>query len=179
MTVTPEEIDVGMKMALNQSDMSLEYHVLHILIPLPASPTPTQIAAAQAKATTIMNQIQQGMDFKMLAAAESSGDQTFSGGDLGWKTLAELPTVFADNVVNMKVNQVAGPIQAANGINIIILIGKQSIAKTMNKKELKQQVANMIFQRKLQERQEAWLGELRAGAYVKILYNPDNIPAPV
>jgi peptidyl-prolyl cis-trans isomerase SurA len=178
-TVTTQEIDTGLKMALSQPNVNLQYHLLHILVPLPASPTPEQVAAAQAKANNIMNQIQQGMDFKMLAAAESSGDQTFSGGDLGWKTLAELPTVFAENVTNMKVNQVVGPIQAANGINIIKLIGTRSVAKAMNKKQLKQEVANMIFQRKLQEKQESWLEELRAGAYVKILYNPDNIPAPM
>ncbi len=177
-TVTPQEISTELKKVKDQGDVNMQYHLLQIIVPLPDSPTPAEVSTAENKADNIMQQLSQGVDFKMLAAAESSGDQTFSGGDLGWKTLAELPAAYADKVGNMKNNEVAGPFQAANGIHIIKLIASRAQHTIPDQAKLKERVANMIFQRKLQERQQAWVEELRAGAYVKVLYEPEDLPTP-
>jgi peptidyl-prolyl cis-trans isomerase SurA len=177
-TVTPQEVDAGVKLALKNAGKNNEYHLLHILVPLSDSPSPTQIKTAQAQANDIVAQLKQGASFKDLAAAHSQGSQMFNGGDMGWKTLAELPTIFANKVIAMKKDEVAGPIQTANGFHILKLVGVRGKANKMNKAQLKEQVSQMIFQRKLQEKQEDWLGQLRAGAYIKIFYKPKALPEP-
>ena len=177
--VTPQEIDAAMKGALQQSGRQNEFHLLNILIPLPDSPSPQQLSNAQRKAQQLIRQLKNGEDFKTLAAAQSGGAQVFKGGDLGWKTLTELPTIFASHIPNMKKNDVAGPIRTGNGFYIIKLIGVRGKTLNMNKKALHQQIVNMITQRKLAEAQQAWLAQLRATSYIKILYQPKMLPSPL
>ena len=43
-----------MKMALDENSEN-EFHLLHILIPVPDSPNPTQVAQAKSKAKKIVN----------------------------------------------------------------------------------------------------------------------------
>ncbi len=177
--VTAQEIDAAMKMVLNQANGKSEFHLLHILIPVPDSPTPAQVAKAQHKAQQIVNELKNGENFKTLAAAQSTGSSMFNGGDFGWKTLTELPTVFADHVSNMKKGDIAGPIKTANGFHIIKLIGVRGTTYNLNRSQLRQRVRAMIMQRKIAEKQQAWIEQLRATAYVKILYQPQMLPTPL
>jgi peptidyl-prolyl cis-trans isomerase SurA len=57
-----------------------------------------------------------------LAIEESSDEFALEGGDLGERHLAELPELFAKEVVRMKAGQVSGPIRAGNGFQLIKLI---------------------------------------------------------
>lgn len=176
--VTPQEIAAGVKTAQAQAGKNNEYHLLHILVPLSDSPSPAQIKTAKGKADLIIQQLKQGEDFKTLAAASSQGQQMFNGGDMGWKTLNQLPTVFADKVINMKKGDIAGPIQTPNGFHILKLVGMRGKAMVKDSKQLQAQVAQMIFQRKMAEKQQDWLSQLRASAYIKIYYKPSSLPEP-
>lgn len=99
------------------------YHVDDILIALPDEPSSAQVQQAYAKAQSIMAQLQKGANFKTLAAANSDGEEAMKGGDLGWRKLEELPTVFAAKVVDMKPGELAGPIRTGNGVHVIKLEG--------------------------------------------------------
>lgn len=103
------------------------YHLQNIVIPLPEEPTSEQLAAAKEKATALLNKLHQGADFSQLAIEESSGAFALEGGDLGDRHLAELPEVFAAAVVGMKQGEVAGPIQAGNGYQLIKLVGLTNV----------------------------------------------------
>jgi len=100
-----------------------DYHVANILVALPATPSPSQIDQAKQKADAIMLRLNKGEKFEKVAAEASSGTTALQGGDLGWRKLAELPTVFAKKVVTMQTGQIAGPIQTPNGFHIIKLLG--------------------------------------------------------
>lgn len=99
------------------------YHVDDILISLPDEPSSAQVQAAYTKAQSIVVQLQKGANFKTLAAANSDGTEAMKGGDLGWRSLEELPTVFAAKVVDMNPGDVAGPIRTGNGVHVIKLEG--------------------------------------------------------
>lgn len=177
--VTTQEIDAGMKMALNQTGGQNEFHLLHILIPVPDSPSPKQIAATKLQAQQLVKKLKSGESFKTLAAAQSRGAHMFNGGDWGWKTLTELPTVFASKVPTMKKGETVGPIKTANGFHIIKLIGTRGQHLNMSKTQLRERVRTMIMQRKLEEKQQAWIEQLRATSYIKILYKPQMLPTPL
>ena len=177
--VTTQEIDAGMKMALSQTGGQNEFHLLHILIPVPDSPSPKQIAAAKLQAQQLVGELKSGESFKTLAAAQSRGAHMFNGGDWGWKTLTELPTVFANQVPTMKKGETVGPIKTANGFHIIKLIGTRGQHLNMSKTQLRERVRAMIMQRKLAEKQQAWIEQLRATSYIKILYKPKMLPTPL
>ncbi|KTD21011.1 peptidyl-prolyl cis-trans isomerase D [Legionella lansingensis] len=120
-TVTPEQVEDYLKTA--QDDRSqLTYHIQNIVIPLPEEPTTEQLNKARGKAKELLTKIKHGEDFNRLAIAESSGEFALEGGDLGERHLAELPEIFAKQVVTMKVGEVAGPIRTGNGFQLIKLV---------------------------------------------------------
>jgi peptidyl-prolyl cis-trans isomerase SurA len=171
--VLPQEIEAGMKIAQAQvGAQNTQYHLLEIVVGVPSSPSPEQVNMAEQKALSIFEQLQKGADFKTLAVAESSSSSAFDGGDIGWKTINELPPSLASSISSMKTNDLAGPFQSSDGFHIFKLIDVKSSNAAMSNDQLRQQVAQLIFQRKLQEKQQAWLDQLRAGAYIKILYKP-------
>lgn len=113
----------------NPQQTQKEYHVANILVPLPEAPTPEQVQTAKQKAKTLMEKIQQGENFNKIAVAESSDSFALRGGDLGWRKLAGLPSLFSKEVVKMKKDQITGPLRASNGFHIIKLIDQRSSAE--------------------------------------------------
>lgn len=119
--VTEQEVDSFLKAFKQAEQRNLEYRLQDIVISLPESPTPEQIQQTQAKANAILTKVRQGADFEETASAHSSGGQALSGGDLGWRSLARLPTLFAEKVQNMKKGDIVGPIRTGNGFHILKL----------------------------------------------------------
>lgn len=101
---------------------NLTYHLQNIVIPLADEPSPEQVKKAKADAERILSQIKKGDDFTRVAIDKSSGDLALDGGDLGDRHLAELPELFAKEVINMKAGQIAGPLRAGNGFQLIKLV---------------------------------------------------------
>tara|TARA_Y100001956_G_scaffold65046_1_gene65859 strand:- start:187 stop:870 length:684 start_codon:yes stop_codon:yes gene_type:complete len=67
----------------------------------------------------VYQKLQDGADFAALAVRYSSGDAALSGGDLGWRKAAQLPTLFSDTVLDMGAGDVSAPIRSASGYHII------------------------------------------------------------
>ncbi len=160
------EIDNYLKTYADQK-ANRQYHLEDILVALPDAPTPDQIAAAQAKAQTIVQQLNKGTDFKTLAVELSNNQQALSGGDLGWRSLAELPAVFANTITTMQQGAIAGPIRAPNGFHIIRLAGIRSGKGATTTAKLRDQVGQMLFRRMFEQKLEAWIEQIRATAYIK------------
>lgn len=99
-----------------------EYHIAHILIALPETPTPQQVQAAQEKAQGVLQQLRQGADFKQLAVTVSAGQQALEGGDLGWRTADQMPSLFAEVVPRLQPGQVSEVIRSPNGFHIVKLL---------------------------------------------------------
>ncbi|MDF1758274.1 MAG: peptidylprolyl isomerase [Legionellaceae bacterium] len=112
------------------------FHVQNIVIPLPEEPTTKQINKARNKAVVLLEKIKNGEDFGLIAISESSDEYALEGGDLGERHLAELPEIFASEVVKMKSGEVVGPIRAGNGFQLIKLVdinnqqGRHEVTKT-------------------------------------------------
>ncbi len=120
-TVTTQEVDDFIATQKTQGNINSDYHLGHILVALPAAATPEQIKEARKKALSIFDELNSGADFRQTAIARSSGRQALQGGDLGWRMTGELPTLFADVIVNMKVADISEPIRSASGFHIISL----------------------------------------------------------
>ncbi len=127
--VTPQEVNTFLKTYKSQENKNQGYHLRDILITLPDSPSPDEVKTARQQAQSLMTQLKNGANFQKLAVSESSGQEALQGGDLGWRNIARLPSVFADKVAKMKPGQVAGPIRTANGFHIIKLVGVRNNVK--------------------------------------------------
>ena len=120
--VSDQEVDnllATMNAAL-QSDV--EYHLAHILIAVPEAATPEQIQAAEQRAQQLVARLRNGADFTQVAIAESDGTTALEGGDIGWRNLGQMPTLFVEPLKEMQVNDVSDTIRSPSGFHIIKLI---------------------------------------------------------
>jgi len=148
-TVTPEQVADYLRTAEHTQSANQTFHLQNIVIPLPEEPTTAQVNKAKEKALALLTKIKQGEDFDRMAIAESSGEYALDGGDLGDRHLAELPEVFAQQVVKMHVGEVSGPIRTGNGFQLIKLVSiggnsdQHMVVKTHVRHILLKQDANM------------------------------------
>lgn len=134
--VTADQVEEYLKNAKHQDKTHLTFHVQNIVIPLPEEPSPEQLQQAKLKVQALLDKIKKGADFNGVAIEESSGEFALEGGDLGERHLAELPELFANTVVNMKVGEVSSPLRTGNGFQLLKLVavhddeGKHQVVKT-------------------------------------------------
>ncbi len=117
--INDKDIDNFLNSDFGKTNLAPDYRLGHILIPLSQSANPTERAQAEALVDEVLQQLNQGADFAQVAATYSKGQKALEGGDLGWRKAAQLPTLFADTVLDMKKGDVAGPIRSASGFHII------------------------------------------------------------
>lgn len=71
-----------------------EYHVRHILLPIPTGASDDEAAEVGRQAEKIANEARKGADFGQLVAAHSRAQDALEGGDLGWRDASRLPSIF-------------------------------------------------------------------------------------
>ncbi len=163
-TISDNEVAEYLRGTKNKKAGSAEYHLMHLHVPLPESPTSQQISAASAKAKKLVAELKDGASFEQVARNNSTGPNTVGGGDLGWRKASELPSLFANQLSSLKLDEIAGPIQASNGFHILKLVDVHNDPTKMTAQSAK----NMIYHRKFDEQLHVWLQQLRDSAYIKI-----------
>ncbi|WP_198263173.1 peptidylprolyl isomerase [sulfur-oxidizing endosymbiont of Gigantopelta aegis] len=121
-TVSDQEIENFLFNIDKQGGLEQAYHIQHILIATPEAASTEVIKKANAKALEIVKKIRAGSDFSTTALAVSDGQNALEGGDLGWRKAGELPSLFSDSVLKMKVGDISEPIRSPSGFHIIKLV---------------------------------------------------------
>ncbi|MDO5531021.1 peptidylprolyl isomerase [Sutterella sp.] len=92
--INESEIDAFLlEQAGFKGDSATEYHLEHILIPVETAEEEESVHRA---ADSLAERARNGEDFAQLAAAFSRADDAMTGGDLGWKTLSDMPVALSD-----------------------------------------------------------------------------------
>ncbi|MBX2835494.1 MAG: peptidylprolyl isomerase [Gammaproteobacteria bacterium] len=124
--VTEQEIDDFIDALVNDAEENKRYRISHILIAISSSAAQSEYDAAETKANSIVGLLRAGADFAKTAAAESDGARALQGGDLGWRTLQEVPDFLAAALREMAVGDVSDPLRSQNGLHIVKLIDRES-----------------------------------------------------
>lgn len=106
--------------------MLYEYHLGHILLPFSENPTPEEIDSLQQQANEVVQQLRAGAHFGDVALKTARGELALKGGDLGWRKLGELPTLFVNVVPGLKAGEYPAPIKSSSGFHIVKLIDKRN-----------------------------------------------------
>jgi len=117
--VSDAEVDNFLATTAAQSGGESEYRLAHILVFVPEQSSPEQIEAKRRRADDALKQITGGAAFSQVAAGFSDAPDALKGGDLGWRSPARLPTVFAEPVRNMKPGEVSGILRSPAGFHIV------------------------------------------------------------
>jgi len=125
-TVTEQEVDNYLISNASRGGSNDEFQLGHILIAVPEAASPDQIQAARQRAETVLGQLRLGADFAQTAIAESGGQRALEGGDLGWRKAGQMPTLFADSIINMQVGEISELIRSPSGFHIIKLLDRRT-----------------------------------------------------
>lgn len=121
--VSVSDAEVDAAMSSQAQGGGTQYRLAHILVALPENPTPEQIATGQQKIDGVKSLIDRGeMDFSAAAVRYSDSQNALEGGDLGWRSLNEIPTAFASAITTLQPGQVIGPIRGPSGFQLLRLV---------------------------------------------------------
>ena len=123
--ISEQDVQALLNSPFYQQMFSDEYRVGHIMRSLADDASDADKEAALAEAVSLVEELRGGADFAQMAIAKSSASTALEGGDLGWRRAGELPTLFADAVLEMQVNQIADPIVTGSTIHIVKLLGQR------------------------------------------------------
>ena len=65
-------------------------------------------------------------------------------------------------------HEIAGPIQTSNGLHIIRLLAQRSITTEQNTIN-RQQVEQLLLQRKFEEHVQNWVSKMRSQAFINVI----------
>ncbi len=120
--VTDREVDHYLETQGKVGEEAAQYHLGHILIAVKEAASASEIQKAQSKADNLVKKLRAGHDFSQAAMSESEDDNALKGGDLGWRTVNDIPTLFADKVSQMRTGEVADAIRSPSGFHIIKML---------------------------------------------------------
>ncbi|MCS6785906.1 MAG: peptidylprolyl isomerase [Thiobacillaceae bacterium] len=123
--VTDAEIDLFLANTAPQSDQQTEYQLAHILVLTPEGANPEQVERLRARAQQALAELRAGADFAQVAAAYSDARDALQGGVLGWRSEAQLPSLFLDALRDLSVGGVSPVLRSGNGFHILKLIDKR------------------------------------------------------
>jgi peptidyl-prolyl cis-trans isomerase SurA len=146
-----------------------EYELSHILLTVPESATTDEVAEIEALANQVYAQIQNGADFRELAARYSKGPTALEGGSLGWMQGQQVPTLFVDVLQDMGKGDVSAPIRAASSFHIVKVDDLRSAVQRSEVNQAKVrhilvQPNQIIDDATAKQRLEEALEKIRAGA---------------
>jgi peptidyl-prolyl cis-trans isomerase SurA len=125
-SVSDAEVDIYLASIKAQTSGEVEYRLAHILVVVPEQAGPEQIEVRRRRAEEALRNIRTGGDFAQVAATFSDAPDALSGGNLGWRTGARLPTIFTETVRKMKPGEVSPVLRSAAGFHIVKLLETRS-----------------------------------------------------
>ena len=111
--ITEQELDGFLATEGAVQELSPELFVRQILV------------SDQNKANSLLMDIENGADFANLAKENSTSSNASSGGEMGWRNLADLPSLFADALKNKKKGYISPPLKGGSGYFILKLEDKR------------------------------------------------------
>ncbi|GLX84022.1 chaperone SurA [Thalassotalea loyana] len=120
--ISAQEVSNLLETMKAQTSQNEEYNIGHILIEFPPEPTQADLDAAKGRAEKVIELLNEGSDFGRIAIASSGDANALDGGSLGWKTINELPTLFAEVIDGKKKGDVFGPIRTGLGFSIVKIL---------------------------------------------------------
>ena len=123
--ISEQELENFINSEEGKTQLAEQYNVQHILLAVKSGSSELETTEIKNNAESLIKRINDGENFEKLAASYSSGQNALEGGFLGWRSSAELPSLFADAVLDMKVGEVSDPLKSGAGFHILKLIDKR------------------------------------------------------
>ena len=111
--ITEQELDGFLATEGAIKELSPELFILQILV------------SNQNKADALLEKLNSGSDFRMLAKENSISNNASSGGEMGWRNLTDLPSLFVAALKNKKKGYISPTLKSGSGYYILMLQDKR------------------------------------------------------
>lgn len=166
--VTDQDVQNYRSGQIGFADLSATAHVAAIYLPLEPDASSKNIRNRVYKGRKLADRARRGEDFAKLANDYSEGAEASLGGDLGTKSLADLPSPVAMVVRKMEAGAVSDPIVASQGIYIVKLFEKSVQSDKDPKAQDENNIRSTIYNDRVEEEINNYVLRLRKKAYIDI-----------
>ena len=129
--ISEQEVQAMMETIAAEGENRTEYHLGHILLPISESASTDDVRDVSARAQQLVEKLRAGADFAELAIANSAGQEALQGGDFGWKTANQLPSLFATAAKSLKPGDISEPLRSGSGLHILKLFDSRGNERVM------------------------------------------------
>ena len=165
-SVTDDEIRALYQKNLRKLGVETKVRARHIFILVPEGSSLAKIKERKRFATSLAQKAKKGADFAELATQHSQDPVTkLDGGDLKYFGRGTLPSNVENRVFAMKKGEIAGPLRTDRGFHVILVVDrKESQARPLG--QVKRDLRQEIYGRKMEKATLAWLAEVRRKAHI-------------
>jgi peptidyl-prolyl cis-trans isomerase SurA len=125
--ISDQEVQRMVERIKEQGRKTTQFQFAHILLKSNNDNSIAEQQAVDQQAKQLLTRIEQGEDITALAVKYSQGPKALQGGDWGWLTIDEMPTLFAEifDESNTKKGDLIGPFRSRMGLHIIKVLDKK------------------------------------------------------
>ena len=124
--ITEREIDNFMATEEGEAMIEPEYRVVQALVSVSRSDSEDERAAKEDFVDGVLANVLAGADFS--EAVSVIEPYSFRGGDLGWRKLRDIPSMFSEIVPNLKPGQ-TGKVESSSGLHLVHLAEARGIER--------------------------------------------------
>ena len=111
--ITEQELEGFLQTDVATRELSPELFLRQVLV------------SSEELANKILNRISEGEDFSNLAKQYSTNSLASKGGEMGWRNLADLPSLFTIELKNKKKGYISRPLKGGSGFYILKIEDKR------------------------------------------------------
>jgi peptidyl-prolyl cis-trans isomerase C len=165
--------DIDQMVEVLKSRLGEAVKASHILIRSNRNDDPKKRQAALDKIKSIKKQISDGADFEEMARKYSEDSSGKNGGDLGYFSKGQMVPEFEKAAFALPVGGVSDIVETPFGYHLIKVEEKKA-ARKLKYDDVKMDLAGYIYQKKMRDRYEQFVSDLRKKADVKVLIDLDK-----
>lgn len=131
--ISEQEVEQMVKRINAEGQKNTQFNFVHLLLRLDEESSAAEQQRVEKKAQDLLKKIKSGANASQLALLNSQGPKASEGGDWGWRTINEMPTLFAGAFNEQQTNKgdVIGPFKSDLGLHIIKIIDKKGAQNVM------------------------------------------------
>ncbi|MGO1657283.1 MAG: peptidylprolyl isomerase [Marinobacter sp.] len=123
--VTDREVENYLQALGTDGGNDAEYRLAYIFIELDNPNDEASVDATREKAEALRESILNGRDFREVAVAESDASNALEGGDMGWRSERQLPSLVAPVVPALEVGKPSKVLENNSGFHLVMVMEKR------------------------------------------------------
>jgi peptidyl-prolyl cis-trans isomerase SurA len=123
--VTDREVENYLQAQQANGSTDAEYRLAYIFIGVDDPASEASVDEARETAQALRQQIANGRDFREVAVAESDASNALEGGDMGWRSESQLPSLVAPVVPDLKVGEPSQVLENNSGFHLVMVMDKR------------------------------------------------------